>query len=134
MKQSNQQRVQSLLRWDELQYGQFMYQTGLAYLQAYIPDDDISTRALGCSRIFWRWWKNHWAQRDEQFLQRVNIYAPTCGMVRYYRFHNDAVRLVKCIYPNSIVLHDSYAAMIGEFNDEIIQKIPSATIRLTNKN
>lgn len=117
--QTNQQRIQQLICWDELQYGEFVYECGLQYLQALIRDNQEAIAALECSRIFWSWWRNHWAIRDKQFLGKVNIYAPASGILMFYQHYNNPRKLSGRIWPNAVVLHESYARMIGEFNDAI---------------
>jgi len=117
----SQHRIQQLLGWNELQYAQFVYDTGCAYLQAYIPGNEEAIAALERSRVYWAWWKNHWQQRDRQFLQTVNPYAPAQVILTFYERYNNAHRLAGRVWPNAVVLNDSYARMIGEFNDEILQ-------------
>lgn len=116
------QEVLELLGWDELEYGQFIYDTGLEYLPAYIPGNAAAIAALERSRIFWAWWKNHWRQRDEEFLAKVNRCESPEAIRFYYGWKHNPKRLATKFTPNSVVLDDSYAEMIGQFNDEIIKQ------------
>lgn len=67
------EQVCKILHWSELEYANYQYEQGLAYLQAYIPRDPQGIQELESSRIFWNWWKNQWVIRDETFLQ-TNCY------------------------------------------------------------
>jgi len=102
--------VRRLLGWTEQQYCDFQYESGLEYLQAYIPDDQHGIDMLSRSRIFWNWWKNHWAMRDEQFISVAEEY--TKGNEKLYRTMNSSKALTSKIYPNAAVLEESYAVMI----------------------
>lgn len=64
----NQARVVDLLQWDMEQYGQFLYQQGLEYLNNYLQDQQSQFKLEG--RVeFWNWWRNLWNARDEEFIQ-----------------------------------------------------------------
>lgn len=121
MKQNNLHAriIQQLLNWDELQYGQFIYDCGLQYLHQYIIDDADGIATLERSRIFWTWWRNHWMQRDEQFIQKANVNASAHVIQMFYEHHNNIKKLANSVWPNAVILHESYAQMIGAFNDEI---------------
>lgn len=118
---TNSQRVMKLLRWEELEYATFIHQTGLQYLDRYIPDDPIGKNALNRSRIFWNWWKNHWAIRDQQFLDELD--ADNGGGIiikALYQLYHSPSMLASSIYPNAIVLENSYAVMIDHFNKSLV--------------
>jgi len=110
-------RVCELLNWDELQYAEYQYKAGLQYLQHYIPNDPAGIDMLAGNKIYWAWWKNRWADRDLQFC---NPGTPMLSMATrkkmYDLLHNPAF-LAKEIWPNGIVLNDSYAKMVGEVID-----------------
>lgn len=110
-----------MLHWSEMNYAEFMYETGLAYLQHYILGDEYGIAALERSRIFWSWWRNHWAQRDQRFMANISP-ANYATAEKFYRWWNDPKHLAGNIWPNSVILDESYAQMIGEFNTSIKQK------------
>lgn len=112
------QEITQLLGWTELEYNQFIYDTGIAYLHQYIPDDRPGIAALERSRIFWNWWKNHWIQRDMQFVHKTS--GGLRDARRYYCLVHNVKRLIGTIYPNAVILHESYATMINEFNKEVV--------------
>lgn len=112
---SIQARVQKVLKWDDMQYAEFMYERGLEYLNLYIPDDPHGIEALQRSRIFWAWWKNHWAIREQAFLDNLGHCSDIFWMEYYKQTHCPHL-LIDIIYPNAAVLENSYAKMISEFN------------------
>lgn len=116
---TTQQRIQQLTGWDELQYGQFVFDCGTQYLREYIPGDAEAIATLERSRIFWAWWRNHWAIRDRQFLSQVNTEAPAWGILKFYEHYNNPRKLASSVWPNAVVLNDSYARMIRQFNNEL---------------
>lgn len=118
---TNSQRVMSILRWNELEYATFIHETGLEYLELYIPGDRQGIDALSRSRIFWNWWKNHWAIRDQQFLDEMDKDIEHSFIPKaLYEFYHSADMLSSSIFPNAVVLENSYAKMIGHFNKSIV--------------
>lgn len=106
--------VCQLLGWDEMQYAEFQYNTGLQYLQHYIPRDPEGIDQLAGNRIFWNWWKNRWADRDQQYCNPgTPMLTPGTRLAMYHLVHNPEF-LAKEIYPNGVVLGASYAVMINE--------------------
>ena len=102
-----------MLYWDELQYAEFQYESGLAYLNFYIPNDAMAVDAISRSSTYWRWWINQWNKRDEQFLDTAFL-SIEARLAIYTELH-DARTLAAEIYPNGVVLADSYKAMIGSY-------------------
>ncbi|HCN84479.1 MAG TPA: hypothetical protein DIT07_12785 [Sphingobacteriaceae bacterium] len=117
---SNSQRIIKMLGWNELEYATFIHETGLEYLDQYIRNDPAGRDALNRSRIFWNWWKNHWAIRDQQFLDELDADGGGIVLHRLYEFYHSSSMLASAIYPNAIVLENSYANMIGHFNKSIV--------------
>lgn len=116
--QSTKLLIMHLLNWDELQYGEFQYKTGTQYLQAYIPHDPAGIDMLIESRIFWNWWKNHWLQRDEEFLKDAQVrHSHQALIVSMYICTHCPDTLVGQIRPQAVVLADSYSKMIGNLID-----------------
>lgn len=118
--------VAKRLRWSEMDFAQYQYEQGIAYLRAYLttsPPNPLSGREgeewsislIERSRIFWSWWKNHWTNRDQAFIDFTNNTAYNIDTLReiYYEMH-DANVLAKCIYPNGVILSESYAEMVTE--------------------
>lgn len=107
--------VMELLNWDEMQYCNFQYNQGLKYLDAYIQDDAFRIER---SRVFWNWWKNHWALRDETILNSHLLTICVQGRREVYRDLNDGAKLASEVHPNKVVLEQSYSEMITELVKE----------------
>jgi hypothetical protein len=104
-----------LLDWDEQLYADAQYSTGIEYLEIYLEEDRHFADLLSRSKIFWQWWKNHWSNRDETFIEMLRGLSTN---VRYrrelYVDFNNGKTLAELIHPNSIVLNETYAEMITE--------------------
>jgi hypothetical protein len=116
---SLKRKVCQELRWTDLQYNEYQFQQGHDYLLAYLKGDEYSVRVMERSRIFWSWWRNHWTNRDEGFMEFVtNTTYSVAEMREFYGDVHDAHLLAECIYPNGVILNESYANMITELIDE----------------
>lgn len=114
-----QNRIVSLLRWDDDRYSRFLFESGNAYLYAYIKGEAEEVIAqIKRSRSFWNWWKLHWEKRDIAFLDSAESVDWRLARQLYQNLH-DAATLAGEIYPNGEVLGESYAKMIGELNKEV---------------
>jgi hypothetical protein len=108
--------ILALLNWDEGQYAWYQYEQGLAYLKAYLKGHVHSMQVLEENRTFWNWWKNHWALRDELFLN-ANHRSPVYSIDEartLYEQQNTGSMLAQNIHPNSVILNDSYERMTTE--------------------
>lgn len=117
---SLKQQVCQLLEWDELQYAEHQYNTGLQYLQHYIPRDPAGIDQLAANKIYWNWWKNRWADRDLQFCNPGTPMLTMKTRLAMYRLLHNPAFLAKEIWPNSIVLASSYAEMIHDVIKEVV--------------
>lgn len=112
-------QVMKALGWDIETYASFQYETGLEYLKQYVPEDEEGRAMLERSRIFWNWWKNHWMQRDVEFLKQLQSGAgPLRNQMIYGRKHS-VRRLISKIYPSAVILENDYSVMIGKVNDHL---------------
>lgn len=76
------------LGWDDLQYGQFQFETGLEYLHRYFGDDEGIISHASKHPLFWKWFRNHWHNRDYEFLQHTK-HLPVIAKIREYKaLHN----------------------------------------------
>lgn len=116
---NTRQQIIKLLGWTELEYSSFIYETGLQYLELYIPTDRAGIDALSRSKIFWAWWRNHWAIRDRNYLEIHQQFSPVNYELLYQQEHS-AETLTTSIFPNAVVLEDSYSNMIHHFNKSVI--------------
>lgn len=115
------QKVCSLLEIDEQQYADMQYKNGCRYLQAYIPNDPIGIDQLLEQPVYWSWWRNHWAMRDEQFCcGHVESISLKLRTDLYHHLHNPNI-LASEIRPNGVILRLAYAAMIKNVHQSIQQ-------------
>lgn len=107
-----------LLKWSELQYADFQYETGIAYLQNYIPENQQGIDKLIRERIFWQWWKNNWMFRDLAYSEELDLMKVSLSarITLYRDIHNPKV-LAAEIYPNGMILGAAYAQTIKELHN-----------------
>lgn len=115
---AEQQReaVRHLLGWTEESMSWFIYNQGLRYLKLYLLNNQHDISILEANKIFWAWWKNHWNNRDRDFLILHKNHPVRDRAIReqLYQHYNDGKMLADSIHPNSVVLHETYACMITE--------------------
>lgn len=115
-----QQQIETLLKWDDLYYSKFILEGGISYLHFYIKDEggEIIDH-IRRSKIFWNWWKLHWAARDKEFIE-TNVDVLDYRIARQiYNSVHDPATLAAQIYPSGVVLGESYASMIDQMNKEV---------------
>lgn len=119
--QTIKKQVLDLIEWDEQQYAQFIYDCGLAYLQNVISNEYESiTKSIISNEIFWNWWKINWEMRDQEFVEKMEIWSIGIEADReVYLNNNDPKILAKAIYLNGLVLQSSYAAMIQDLHKQV---------------
>lgn len=114
-----QEQVIELLRWTEMEYNTFQFESGLAFVESYISRDSPYGQVLLQSRVFWAWWKNQWALRNEIFVRDVDRISKRWCIEDWYKTMNSGKALACHTHPNRRVIDDSYAEMITKFvNDE----------------
>lgn len=108
--------VMALLDIDDMEYNLIQYEQGVNYLHTYLKGDEWGIGVMERSAIFWAWWKNHWANRDEQFLG-INHNSPVHTVAearKLYAQFNKGSMLAQNIHPNSVVLNETYLHMAQE--------------------
>jgi hypothetical protein len=66
------QQVCMLLELSDYDYNEMQYHCGLSFL-AYKCQWEVSEERIQASKIFWAWWMNNWAHRDEMFLNQYQV-------------------------------------------------------------
>lgn len=112
-----QQKVCAILQWPQQKHSQLVYDCGLAFLYHYLPlENEFMIHCITSSRIYWNWWKLHWQSRDQVFADyHFTLVRLQCAEDLYKELH-DPRTLANELYPNGMVLSESYANMIGELN------------------
>jgi hypothetical protein len=102
--------VMRALGWDELQYGHYIFDKGIEYLQNYIGDDEEIISLYSRHPLFWKWYRNHWHNRDAEFLQNCKNLTQVSKVAEYHYVHN-----MKCFKykPHRVIMDMSmYADVI----------------------
>ena len=105
-----------LLNWDELQYGEFQFQCGCLYLQYYISKDPVAIDEVLLHRLYWKWWKNEWLDRD-YVLAGTLVKCDKLSIEekrRLYRNWHDARVLADECSPVGLIMSNGYKKMISE--------------------
>ena len=114
--QSVKERVQTVLGWSDLKYGEFQADMGYRYLVTEFGANNEMIDALIREKIFWSWWINHWVRRDQSFLsQYEGTYRNDLDLVYQLRHNPEAV----VFKPQSTLLKHSYAKMMGKLIDHV---------------
>jgi len=100
------------LQWSEQQYAEFIYQTGVKYLEAYYENDRDIIKYLAGRAMYWNWWKNLWAKRDEAIIEELymeDALEIALHLRRsFYQMMHDVQTLCCEIAPNRIVLGNEF--------------------------
>lgn len=113
------QQVCQLLHITPDEYAERQYKAGCQYLQSYIPNDPTGIDQLLRSGVYWAWWRNHWALRDETFcVGHVEALSMKLRHQLYNELHNPYT-LATSIRPNGVVLQLAYASMIDDVHKQI---------------
>lgn len=113
--------VLTILRWSDDQLSNYMYECGLDYLKFYLPhESQYMIHCISSSRIFWNWWKLHWQYRDAAFAEQIYQLMRLDYASEIYADLHDPKTLALSIYPNGMVLEESYNKMIGELNKQAV--------------
>lgn len=117
--EANKQQVCKLLGWTEKQYCHYQQEQGLAYLSEFICGDDWSVNNVAKSESFWRWWVNHWNQRDDEFITSVHNFPVSWRLQRYHDL-NDVDGFA--FWPHRVIMEQTYCLMIDELNKQSVKK------------
>ena len=109
------QKVLTALAWNEQQYAEFIYGCGLAYLNAFIKGYDIIISQISKSEIFWDWWKDHWENREKEFLEILETFPEDVESVSdLHKTLHDPYDLAAAMNLNGQVLQESYVNLIHD--------------------
>ncbi|MEB0299583.1 hypothetical protein [Mucilaginibacter sp. 5C4] len=114
---NNEQMIQAVLNWDEMQYCEFKYEAGISYAKRITDGDELGYRMLIETRFFWQWWKNEWSKRDEDFLIYYSGSADKSVLLDQYLFQHNIQRL-----KSDDLMDRKSCSMIGYCMDEFHKK------------
>ena len=124
--ESNKNYILKLFNWREWngkayqsngQYESLMYERGIEYLESSMYSWEA--KMLAQDELFWKWWKNQWNLRDAALVREIPN-MPHVYTVQMYMHHHSVDQMFQ--YPSASMMEESYAKMIGEFNDKHNQK------------
>jgi 3'-phosphoadenosine 5'-phosphosulfate sulfotransferase (PAPS reductase)/FAD synthetase len=107
-----QAEIIKLLHWSEEELSQFIFESGLAYLEAYFIGDADAIDKVSRFKAFWNWFKNHWTYRDQAFLECcwLDDMPIEFRLKMYQSLHKPEVLACE-IYPSSTVLGDDFSTV-----------------------
>ena len=106
--------VQRALGWDDLQFGQFQFDKGIEYLQGYCFENPELVSKYSRSEMFWKWFKNHWHNRDLNFKASVKGLSPAEVEVEYRVLHD--MRAFRFTPHRAVMDATIYSEVIAEAN------------------
>lgn len=62
------QQVCQLLHWTQMDYAEYQYKMGIAYLMWYLPVNEKLRAEYESSKLYWNWFKNIWLCYDESWI------------------------------------------------------------------
>lgn len=95
-----------MLGWDDMDYAEYQFKMGIAYLMWYLPCDENMRQRLSYSKQFWNWFKHVWNVHDESWLTYTYSLKEMHVQMRwalYEELHNPRVLAVE-EKPNRVVL------------------------------
>ena len=115
---SIKEQIMKLLHWDEMQYCEYQYTNGIAYLYWYLPCDEDARKQLEGSKLYWNWFKNQWTIHDEALLTYTAFINTDIKLRResYQCFHCPRA-LAAEVKPNDIVLNEIKTKTIVHASD-----------------
>ena len=94
-----------LLRWDEMQFAEYQYANGIAYLMWFLPCDEYAREQLLRSRLYWNWFKNIWTTNDAVMIEDPLFLAmDMSNRLKDYEWLHCPRALVQDRKPNAVVL------------------------------
>lgn len=94
-----------LLNWTEMQFADYQYKCGIAYLYWYLPCDEWARQQLERSKLYWNWFKILWTSHDALLVADQLFSACDCAKrLKDYEWMHDPRSLVNEYKPNSLVL------------------------------
>jgi hypothetical protein len=115
------QCIMHILKCNEQEYFDKIYNGGLAYLHHYIGNEsEAIISEISRSKTFWTWWKMHWQKRDEEFVDMVIAAPEDNNWHLLYLEKHDPRTLARAIYPSGVVLEESYDSMMQQLQKEVM--------------
>jgi hypothetical protein len=124
------EQVCMLLELSSYDYNEMQYHCGLSFL-AYKCQGEFSEGRIVGSKIFWSWWVNNWAMRDEVFLEEnQNMQVDENGNFIYHNWVNKSAYLL-CHNPYELsskidkygeMFHKAWLQILNIINNDAIKQ------------
>lgn len=80
------------------------YETGEAFLDAYLKDDTVMCEMMKRDKLYWNWWRNEWHERHTAFLDDLELsLRPIAFQKLVYQEANSVEKLLEILRPPRIV-------------------------------
>jgi hypothetical protein len=112
--------LMKLLDWDEFEYNHYQFESAFDYLDKVRQIDRFGICMLTTTKTFWIWWNNQWDRRNKILINDFQLdkitWIPDHGTVLFVRQEYALTHYIKTlnIYPNRIVMEESYDGMINQ--------------------
>ncbi len=124
---TNEKLLISAMEVSELDYNTHVMDVAYEYLEKNISKDVFGINFLLASKSFWIWWSIQWDRRNRIFINEtrlnevVAIIQPDArNMIRELYMETHCVSEIH-VYPNRMVMEQSYAEMIGKAFKESVK-------------
>jgi hypothetical protein len=128
--QTAKQQILAAVGLTNDEYCEMQYHFGLSFL-AYKCQGEFSEGRIVGSKIFWNWWVNNWAMRDEVFLEEnQNMQVDENGNFIYHNWVNKSAYLL-CHNPYELsskidkygeMFHKAWLQILTIINNEFIKQ------------
>ena len=124
------QQVCLLLGMSDYSYNEMQYHCGLSFL-SYKCQHETCEERIQKSKIFWSWWLNNWAYRDDMFLDQYQVMAvdeegnfsvKEWGNKSQYLLTHNPYQLNSRIDEYGEMLHQGWVQVLGIINNEFIKQ------------
>jgi hypothetical protein len=116
---SNKEQVKALLKWDEQQYNDFMFESAYKYFTDGMLMPYEFQHALARLPMFWNFWVNQWNFRDHhEYLPNV-VKITNATPEQVYRYVHSYKYMDAA--PSRKLFDEAYAIMIGDSFESIKQ-------------
>lgn len=105
-------------------YNQLVYDVAIDYLHQVLELDQWGQDQLQNAKHFWMWWQEQWARRNNILVCQFGLNEIDKSDFEHYRevitteFHKIHSLNSLNIYPDRIVMENSFADMIGVMIDQ----------------
>lgn len=114
---SNQQLIMALFDLTDFDYGQLVFNSGVAYANRMTGADDIGFEFLIKTMFYWSWWRSEWSARDAVFLDTYSAGADQSILYDNYLFQHNIYRL-----KDDSLMQRKAASIVGYCMDEYLKK------------